>query len=228
MANIWMHNGFLQVEGEKMSKSLGNFITIRQLLTEWRDYGWPGEALRLNMLRTHYRQPLDWTFEGLDEAHKILWDWYGELEGFQTDDCISTDALKWLCDDLNTPGLISELHRLRKKKDFQTLKNTLNVLGFSGKRESIPRIASTHGSIMGVSAVTGVGELRVTEAPDQMEASGSVSPSSANVEELIEQRKVARKAKDFKESDRIRDELAKMGVVLKDNKDGTTTWEVAR
>ena len=67
MANVWMHNGFLQVEGEKMSKSLGNFVTINELLTGWHGYGWPGEAIRFNMLQTHYRQPIDWTAENLDQ-----------------------------------------------------------------------------------------------------------------------------------------------------------------
>src|SRR5690242_4465785 len=71
MANFWMHNGFLQVEGEKMSKSLGNFFTIHDLLKDW-----PGEVLRLNMLRTHYRQPLDWTVKGLEESSTILDSWY--------------------------------------------------------------------------------------------------------------------------------------------------------
>ncbi len=72
MARVWMHNGFLQVEGEKMSKSLGNFITIRQLLDE----GWPGEVLRFNMLRTHYRQPIDWTKKSLEESEKTLTNWF--------------------------------------------------------------------------------------------------------------------------------------------------------
>ncbi len=67
MANFWMHNGFLQVEGEKMSKSLGNFVTIHELLADW-----PGEVVRLNMLRTHYRQPMDWTLRGLKESDQIL------------------------------------------------------------------------------------------------------------------------------------------------------------
>ncbi len=71
MANYWMHNGFLQVEGEKMSKSLGNFFTIHELLADW-----PGEVLRFNMLRTHYRQPIDWTAAGLEESWKTLDDWY--------------------------------------------------------------------------------------------------------------------------------------------------------
>ena len=72
MANVWMHNGHLQVEGQKMSKSLGNFVTINELLTNWHGFGWPGDALRFNMLRTHYKEPLDWTLQGLDEAHRIL------------------------------------------------------------------------------------------------------------------------------------------------------------
>ncbi len=75
MANLWMHNGFLQVEGKKMSKSLGNFLTIRQLLDDW-----PGEVLRFNMLRTHYRQPIDWTVKGLEESHTILKGWYDRTD----------------------------------------------------------------------------------------------------------------------------------------------------
>src|SRR5580698_1515981 len=71
MAHTWMHNGFLEVEGDKMSKSLGNFITIRELLNDW-----PGEALRLNMLKTHYRSPIDWTLKGLEESARTLDDWY--------------------------------------------------------------------------------------------------------------------------------------------------------
>ncbi len=71
MANIWLHNGFLQVEGEKMSKSLGNFVTLREVLADW-----PGEVVRLAMLRTHYRQPIDWTLRGLEEASRTLDRWY--------------------------------------------------------------------------------------------------------------------------------------------------------
>ena len=71
MANVWMHNGFLQIESEKMSKSLGNFFTIREILADW-----PGEVLRLGMLKTHYRSPLDWTERGVEESAKTLDDWY--------------------------------------------------------------------------------------------------------------------------------------------------------
>ena len=96
MANVWMHNGFLQLESEKMSKSLGNFFTIREMLADW-----PGEVLRLSMLKTHYRSPLDWTAKGAEESAKTLDDWYAiaaDAEGGQPSAAL-TDALY---DDLNT------------------------------------------------------------------------------------------------------------------------------
>jgi cysteinyl-tRNA synthetase len=225
MANYWMHNGFLQVEGEKMSKSLGNFVTIRELLENWHGYSWPGETLRFNMLRTHYRQPIDWTYESLNESHNILCDWYDDLKGLQSDERISEDALRWLSDDLNTPGLIGELHKLRKQKLFQSLLATLELLGFSGKRENLRRTAFATVNVQVRATVRG--ELRVTEAPDGMEAQGKVIPSSDEIDKLITARSAARARRDFGESDRIRDELAAMGVVIKDSKDGTT-WEIAR
>jgi len=107
MANFWMHNGFLQVEGEKMSKSLGNFVTIRELLADW-----PGEVLRLNMLKTHYRSPIDWTLKGLEESSKILDGWYdfiGDCEPAPTSDHSFVEALR---DDLNTPSAIARLHQI--------------------------------------------------------------------------------------------------------------------
>ena len=121
MANVWMHNGHLQVEGQKMSKSLGNFITIHDLLTNWHGLGWPGEALRFNMLRTHYRQPLDWTYEGLDEAHKTLWDWYGTLETVAPAPEAPIEVLNALGDDLNTPEMIAAFHKLFREKRFSEL-----------------------------------------------------------------------------------------------------------
>src|SRR5712671_480067 len=107
MANVWMHNGFLQVESEKMSKSTGNFVTIRELLADW-----PGEVLRLNMLKTHYRSPIDWTLKGLEESAKTLDDWYGitaDVEGEEPSDAV----INALSDDLNTPQMIAALHGLR-------------------------------------------------------------------------------------------------------------------
>src|SRR6478672_6450509 len=103
MANIWMHNGFLQVESEKMSKSLGNFVTIRDLLVDW-----PGEALRLNMLKTHYRSPIDWTSKSLEESAKTLDDWYAvaaDVRAGQPSDAV----VEALSDDLNTAQMIAVL-----------------------------------------------------------------------------------------------------------------------
>jgi hypothetical protein len=91
------------------------------------------------MLRTHYRQPIDWTFNSLDESHKILWDWYGDLEGLQSENRVSIDAIHYLCDDLNPSQLIAELHRLRRKREFQSLLSTLQFLGFSGDKSKLAR-----------------------------------------------------------------------------------------
>jgi cysteinyl-tRNA synthetase len=206
MANYWMHNGFVEVGGRKMSKSEGNFVTIRELLENWNGYSWPGETLRFNMLRTHYRQPIDWTFESLTESHNVLCDWYDDLKGLQSDNRISADTVSWLCDDLNTPALITELHKFRKNKQFQSLFNALQLLGFSGKRENLVRTAF---------ATVNIG------------ATVKVTASDDEIEQLISARTAARTRKDFKESDRIRDELAAMRVVIKDSKEGTT-WERAR
>ena len=212
MANFWMHNGFLQVEGEKMAKSLGNFITIRELLENWQGYAWPGEALRFNMLRTHYRQPLDWTYNSLDESHKILWDWYEKLQNVASDTQAPGSVVRALCDDLNTPQAIAELHKLHRERNYSGLLAALSVMGFSGRRQKIPRIAPAAGAASGISSAIGAGQAGV--APE-------------TIEKLINARAVARAAKNFAESDRIRGELAKMGVVLKDTRDGTT-WEIAR
>jgi cysteinyl-tRNA synthetase len=187
MANYWLHNGFLQVEGRKMAKSEGNFVTIRDLLQDW-----PGEVLRFNMLRTHYRQPMDWTVRGLDESYhalRSLTDW-PEFSAQRTESLEQT-VLEALCDDINTPQAIAALHALHRAGDQLALGETMRALGF-------------------------------THAPRSRR-----SVDSDKVASLIDARNLARKAKDFNESDRIRDELAAMGVVLKDTKDGTT-WEIAR
>ena len=215
MANYWLHNGFLQVEGEKMAKSLGNFVTIHELLTGWQGYSWPGEALRFNMLRTHYRQPLDWTLVGLDEAHKTLWEWYGDLK--RKDDVtggVPGHVLDALSDDLNTPKAIAAMHELHSAGKWGELRAALGILGFSGDRKLVGRVASARMEARGASRTRVVGD-------------------GIRVDELVNARNAARKAKDFKEADRIRDELAAMGIELKDAKDPktgelVTTWEVAR
>jgi cysteinyl-tRNA synthetase len=207
MANVWMHNGFLQVEGEKMAKSLGNFVTIHELLTGWEGYAWPGEAVRFNMLRTHYRQPLDWTGVSLDEAHKTLWEWYGDLERHAGKGGVPGPVLDALGDDLNTPKAITEMHKLHSVGKYASLRAALDFLGFSGERGKIERKAFAKGAAHGGSGVEAVSDIRI--------------------DDLVTARNEARKTKNFKEADRIRDELEAMGIVLKDSPEGTT-WEVAR
>src|ERR1700744_6423301 len=131
MANYWMHNGFLQVEGEKMSKSTGNFFTIREVLADW-----PGEVLRLNMLKTHYRSPIDGTLKGMEESAKTLDDWYrvaADIEGDKPADAV----LEALADDLNTAQTITALHGLRgNEADRATFAASLRLLGFLSESAS--------------------------------------------------------------------------------------------
>ncbi len=191
MANYWMHNGFLQVEGQKMSKSSGNFVTIADVLAEW-----PGEVARFNMLKTHYRQPVDWTEASLQESDNVLSGWQsviGDTQGTKID----TEFLSALCDDLNTHGAITRLHAISKSGDLGVLRATLEVMGF--KR----RIFTAH------------------------------IEEGVELNDLISARLEARKAKDWKRSDEIRDELAAMGIELKDVKDPATgemktEWSVKR
>jgi cysteinyl-tRNA synthetase len=199
MANYWMHNGFLQVEGEKMSKSAGNFVTIHDLLKDW-----PGEVVRLNMLQTHYRQPINWTVNGLRESQKILDNWYA-LTGGAVPGFFCADTLDALADDLNTPKALTALHELRGE----------------AVKGSKPAAACLKASAQ----LIGLLEMPPSEWASFRPA--SISVDETKIGNLIEARAAAREAKNFKESDRIRDELVKMGVVLKDSKDGTT-WEIAR
>jgi cysteinyl-tRNA synthetase len=217
MANVWMHNGFLQVEGQKMSKSLGNFVTISELLTNWCDHGWPGEAVRFNMLRTQYREPIDWTVSSLDEAHKFLWNLYGTLDLGHKKRQVSERILLDICDDLNTSRLRMHLSELRKESNVSELLWSLEFLGFSGDRSNLTRSATAPGVFIEV--MPGSLKLRGQKPIVLLES---------KIAEMITARLEARKNKNWAESDRIRDELAEMGIAIKDNKDGTTSWEVKR
>jgi len=185
LARVWMHNGFLNAEGEKMSKSLGNFVTIRELLADW-----PGDVLRLNMLRTHYRQPIDWTVQGMKESWTILDRWYAVAEPVAARR-IGDAFLAALSDDLNTPLALAELHRATPVE----LAGGLALLGFS---------------------------------PDPGRIAARSIVSSEDIARGIAARHAARNARNFREADRIRDELAAKGIQLMDNPDGTTGWDVKR
>jgi cysteinyl-tRNA synthetase len=210
MANYWMHNGFLQVEGEKMSKSLGNFVTIRELRNLWS-----GEVLRLHMLRTHYRQPLDWTASGLHECKRVIDHWYdilGDME-ISRDESPDEEALESLRDDMNTPKVIARLHAIAN--EIRGPASGLYAI-------ELKRKLKASGRLIGVLGPTKGEYLHLDPRRHEIDAA-----TAKKVQALLEQRALARKTKNFKESDRIRDELAEMGVVLKDTKDGTT-WEIAR
>ncbi|WP_442753985.1 cysteine--tRNA ligase [Methylocystis sp. JAN1] len=207
MANYWMHNGFLQVEGEKMSKSLGNFVTIHELLHTEKFGGrkWPGEVLRLAMLRTHYRQPIDWTVKALEEAEDELASFADLLGGDTPCEAPPPDFVSALADDLNTPNALTVLRSYAKQAKGDdaeariALKSCLSMLGLS--LDVFTKAAQEDG----------------------------ISPETKLfIANAVTARLAARAAKNWSESDRIRDELAAMGVALKDNKDGTTTWEVKR
>jgi len=199
MAQIWMHNGYLQVEGEKMSKSAGNFITIHDLLKEW-----PGEAARLAMLTTHYRQPFNWTEAGVKEARRTLDHWYQLTEDAKPGCAPSADVLQALGDDLNTPKSLTALHELRHAA----------AKGDKGAADTLMASARFLG-LLGKTAQEWAAWRPV-----------SVEIDEGQVEQLIVARLEARQSKDFTEADRIRDELAAMGVALKDGPEGTT-WKIA-
>jgi cysteinyl-tRNA synthetase len=126
MARYWLHNGFLQVEGEKMSKSLGNFVTIRELLNVL-----PGDVIRLQMLMTHYRQPLDWTDASSDEARAELEEWAHTLEGYYKlkGQTVSEAAIEALSDDLNTPEALTVLRALHDRARRGGLNERLEFAG---------------------------------------------------------------------------------------------------
>jgi cysteinyl-tRNA synthetase len=223
MANYWMHNGFLQVEGEKMSKSLGNFVTMRELLGGWKGLPWAGDAIRFAMLMTHYAQPMDWTTERLAIAgashHRFLNVGVRCLGLTESSDIAEIDELNRgkpsdlllyaLYDDLNTPAAIAHLYSLAKEADQM-----------GGAREEPAR------QLLVDCLFLGLDPFRYLR--DQQKAFREHrNVDDRKISELIDARTAARKAKNFAESDRIRDELLAMGVVLKDSKEGTT-WELAR
>ncbi|HWK65622.1 MAG TPA: cysteine--tRNA ligase [Rhizobiaceae bacterium] len=213
MANIWMHNGFLQVEGQKMSKSLGNFVTIHELLTTDAFGGqqWPGEVLRLAMLMTHYRQPIDFTASALAEAERTLDAWYRAVGDIEVSEVSCEEIAEALLDDLNTSKAIAALHELRAEAS-------------KGSTEAKRRL-KTSAALLGL--------LGRTETEWMAAKAGAVQIDGEEIEARIATRLSLIAAKNWPEADRIRDELLSLGVQLKDGKDPATgqrvtTWEVKR
>jgi cysteinyl-tRNA synthetase len=228
MASIWMHNGFLQVEGQKMSKSLGNFVTINELLTTDKFGGrsWPGEVLRLAMLKTHYRQPIDWTVRALEEAERTLAKWHRRIADSGTPDPVVDPLfIEAFADDLDCAAA------------FQRVHSHANWGAFADPDAPQPEQTGAFGFGQGYSGFVPDEEIlhRRAQLRFCLELLGLYAPHPELGEEaqrLITARLEARRNKQWAESDRIRDELAAMGIQLKDGKDAdgnpVTTWEVKR
>ena len=212
-ARHWVHNGWLTVEGEKMSKSLSNFITIRDALAET-----PGEVIRLVLLSTHYRHPMDWSADGVRQARANLDRLYTALrnagaaaDGVEdgVEDTVDPEVEAALCDDLNTPKALAALHRLA---------GDLNRAGDEAARTQARAALRGSGALLGLLQADPEAWFRGAGDEDGM--------SDADIEALIAARAAARAQRDFAEADRIRDAMAAEGIALEDTAEGTS-WRRA-
>jgi cysteinyl-tRNA synthetase len=203
----WLHNGMLTDAGAKMSKSLGNIRTVRELLDEA-----PGEAIRLALLSAHYRDPLDWTGERLHQARQSLDRFYRALtlsrdpifERFGEADDAVRPVKEALADDLNTPLALARLHELV---------GAINRTSSDAERSALQRALEMGGRLMGLLEEDPLAWLR-----------GSAAADAQRIEQRIAERAIARRQRRFAAADRIRAELAAEGILLEDRPDGTTTW----
>ena len=211
-ARYWLHNGWLMVEGEKMSKSLGNFFTVRELLDQA-----PGEAIRLAMISTHYHQPFDWTAEGLKQARQTLDRLYLALRSTadiaidEDEDALPLEILAALKDDLNTPLAISHLHEIA---------TNLNK-AVKDPKGSVEEQAKWKATLLAAGDLLGL----LRQDPEdwfRWVPAGGAALSDEQVQSLVDQRLAARKNKDFAAADRLRKELTDNGVLLEDGAGGTT------
>ena len=213
--NLWMHNGFVRVDEEKMSKSLNNFFTVREVLKKYKP-----EEIRFFILASHYRSPLNYSLNNLDEARAALKGLYTSLRGINTQDEVDAAYLarfnEVMDDDFNTPKAIALLHELAREtnriKDSDSAK---------AQEEKLRKLASTLKALAGVLGL-------LEDSPDEYlkRAVGTESSglSDDEIQTLVAKREQARKDKDFEESDRIRDLLTNEGIVLEDTADGTL-WQ---
>ena len=201
----WLHNGFGNVDQEKMSKSIGNVLLVHDLLNDA-----PGEAIRLALLNAHYRQPLDWTDDGLAQAKRMLDRLYGALRGLADVDAASDaqpdpEFLAALNDDLNTPKALAALFDLSRQANSAT-----DV----AERSRLKGALLTSANLMGLLQL----DPETWFAGSDPDTDGL---SADEIEAMIEARNTARAEKNFAEADRIRDELAGQGITLEDGADGT-------
>ena len=203
MARYWMHNGFLDMSGEKMSKSLGNVVLVHDLLEKW-----PGEVLRFAMLSGHYRAPLDWTPDLLQQAKTTLDRIYGALrrvwdaEGGEARDSGVQAAL---ADDLNSPEALAELSRLASEANS------------AADRKDETAMADARANLLAAGELLGL----LAQSPQDWEQGGD-QDENARIDALVQARVDARTAKDWAEADRIRDELAAEGIEIMDGAGGST------
>ena len=207
-ANIWMHNGFVRVDEEKMSKSLGNFFTIKEVLKKYQP-----EVVRFFILSSHYRSPLNYSVENLDEAKSSLTRLYTALKEFNSDNVsadqdYATQFNSYMDDDFNTPKAISLLHEIARKINRNEDKT----------HEESKRLAST---LKKLGAVLGLLE---SEPQDFLKGKSNENKENVDmdyVNELMRQRNIARDKKDFEKADKIREQLAELDVTLEDTEDST-------
>ena len=199
-AKYWMHNGFVTIDGEKMSKSLGNIILVKDLTEKYH-----GEVIRLALLSSHYRQGLDWNENVIHQAKKLLdklYSLYEDLKDIQIDKKLhNIESLKILFDDLNTPGLISELNKLISRGSSCTESEKIDI------KKQLVMIAKVFGIL-------------------EDDSYNKISDELAfEVEDLINQRSKAKDSKNFDLADEIRNKLSDLGIEIKDGPDGTT-WKL--